>query len=177
MEKNNSVKKTIHAALFSALTCVAAIIIHFHFPLSPNGCINLSDCIILMSGILLGPLYGSVAAGIGGLLGDFFMGHISHALGTFIVKSLTALTVYTVYNIFTHKNNSYKTLHLIVACTAAECVMVTGYLIYDTILFGMNISAALINLPANIVQGVLGTLTAVIALKIMKKVNLTNIFS
>ena len=55
--------KLVIAALLAAMTCVATMVIKI--PLTATGgYINLGDCIVVLSGILLGPLYGGLAAGL-----------------------------------------------------------------------------------------------------------------
>ena len=60
---NTRTKKIVMAALMAALTCVATMIIKIPSPL--KGYINLGDCIVLVSGWILSPAYGFLAAGLG----------------------------------------------------------------------------------------------------------------
>ena len=53
-------------ALFMALCCVATMVIQIPSP--TQGYVNLGDCVVLLSGWLLGPWYGIAAAGIGSAL-------------------------------------------------------------------------------------------------------------
>ena len=75
--KNMKTKKLIFAALFAALTCVATMIIKV--PTPTMGYIHPGDSIVLLSGFLLGPLYGGLAAGIGSMFSDLFGGYFSYA--------------------------------------------------------------------------------------------------
>ncbi len=59
--KQNSVRKLVLTAMFAALTCVATMIIKIPIP-ATNGYINIGDCIVLMSGWLLGGVYGTASA-------------------------------------------------------------------------------------------------------------------
>ena len=52
-------KKLVTAALFAALACVATMIIKFPSPL--KGYLNIGDCIVLLCGWMLSPVYGFVA--------------------------------------------------------------------------------------------------------------------
>ena len=54
-------RKLVLAALFAALACGATMVIQVPSPI--GGYLNLGDCIVLLSGWLLGPVYGA-AAGI-----------------------------------------------------------------------------------------------------------------
>ena len=53
-------QKIIFASMPAALTCVATMVIKIPSPL--NGYINPGDCIVLLSGWLLSPIYGFMAA-------------------------------------------------------------------------------------------------------------------
>ena len=75
--------------MLAALTCVATIVIKIPSPL--NGYINLGDCIVLLSGWLLSPVYGFFAAGLGSALADLFSGYAAYAPATFLIKGLMAL--------------------------------------------------------------------------------------
>ena len=61
--------------MLAALVCVATMVIKIPSPL--NGYINLGDCIVLLSGWLLSPVYGFMAAGLGSALADLFAGYVT----------------------------------------------------------------------------------------------------
>ena len=82
-------KKLVTAALFAALACVATMIIKFPSPL--KGYLNIGDCIVLLCGWMLSPVYGFVAAGLGSGLADLLSGYLVYAPATFIIKGLMAL--------------------------------------------------------------------------------------
>lgn len=63
-------KKLVTAALFAALACVATMIIKFPSPL--KGYLNIGDCIVLLCGWMLSPVYGFVAAGLGSGLAIYY---------------------------------------------------------------------------------------------------------
>ncbi len=63
----------------AALTCIATMIIHI--PTPGLGYIHFGDGMVLLSGILLGPLYGSLSAGIGSMLADVFSGYMGVCAG------------------------------------------------------------------------------------------------
>ena len=62
--------------MLAALICVATMVIKIPSPL--NGYINLGDCIVLLSGWLLSPVYGFMAAGLGSALADLFAGYVTY---------------------------------------------------------------------------------------------------
>ena len=150
------------ASMLAALTCVATMIIKIPSPL--HGYINLGDCIVLLSGWLLGPVYGFWAAGIGSALADLFSGYLVYAPATFAIKGLMAVTAFALWQ---HRKSTNA---LVVGGVAAELLMVAGYLAFESILYGFVPSLA--NVPANGVQGIAGVLFGVILMKALEKHNI-----
>lgn len=173
MNTNQQTKNLILSALFAALTCVSSVILHFHFPGSPHGCISICDCFVLMAGIMLGPVYGTASAGLGAMLGDIFMGHFEYAAATLILKASAALAAALVYRATSKKQYDFKMLHTVSAGLAGETVSVIGFFIYDGLLFG-GLAASVATLPANLIQAVIGITLSVILLKILNKLKLTD---
>ena len=75
MNQNNKSSKIVTAAMLAALTCVATMIIKIPSPL--KGYMNLGDCVVLLSGWMLAPGYGFLAAGLGSALADVFFATVS----------------------------------------------------------------------------------------------------
>lgn len=82
-----STKKLVIGALMAALTCIATMIIKI--PTPTLGYIHLGDGLVLLCGIVLGPLGGALSAGIGSMFADIFSGYASWAPATLIIKALT----------------------------------------------------------------------------------------
>ena len=156
-------KKIIMAAMLAALTCVATMVIKIPSPL--NGYINLGDCIVLLSGWLLSPVYGFMAAGLGSALADLFAGYVTYVPATFLIKGLMALIAFAGFRII-HKRLRNMTARII-SGTAAEIFMVLGYWVFEGFLYGFGASA--VNIPANGVQGVAGLVLGVVLTKIFEK--------
>ncbi|MBQ8539713.1 MAG: ECF transporter S component [Ruminococcus sp.] len=162
---NAKTKNMVMAALFAALVCVATMIIKIPSPL--KGYINLGDCIVLLSGWMLPPAYGFLAAGIGSALADLFSGYVVYAPATFIIKSLMAFIAFYGLKLFNKKipNTSSR----VVAGLTAELFMILGYFVFEGILYGFGPS--LVNVPANAVQGVAGLVIGIVLIKIFEKRN------
>ena len=150
------------ASMLAALTCAATMIIKIPSPL--NGYINLGDCIVLLSGWLLGPVYGFWAAGIGSGLADVFSGYLVYAPATFVIKGFMAVAAYALWQ---HRRS---TAALVIGSVVAELVMVVGYLAFESLLYGFVPSLA--NVPANGVQGIAGILFGVVLMKALEKHNI-----
>ena len=82
-------KKLILTALFAALSCIATMSIRIPTP-GTGGYIHPGDAIVILSGVLLGPVYGFLAAGIGSCMSDLLGGYLVYAPVTFLIKGLVA---------------------------------------------------------------------------------------
>lgn len=163
----NATKKIVMAAMFAALCCVATMIIKIPSPL--KGYLNIGDCVVLLSGFMLSPVYGFLAAGIGSALADIFSGYVMYAPATFIIKGLMALAAYFIFKKTSKRLKN--TQSRIIAGIAAELVMILGYFVYEGFMYGFAPSA--VNIPANAIQGTLGLILGVLLAKIFEKQNIT----
>lgn len=164
---NNNAKKIVLSAMLAALVCVATMIIKVPSPL--KGYMNLGDCVVLLSGWILSPAYGFLAAGIGSALADLFSGYALYAPATFVIKGLMALVAFYGYRFIGKKLGNLPSR--IVSGLFAELVMCIGYLVFESFLYGFVPS--LVNIPANIVQGVTGLVLGVVLIKIFEKYKIT----
>jgi len=156
-------KKIVMAALLAALCCVATMIIKIPSPL--KGYLNLGDCIVLLSGWLLSPFYGFIAAGLGSALADIFSGYVTYAPATFVIKGLMSLAAY--FGFKTLKNKIGDLPSRIISGTVAEIIMILGYFVFEGFLYGFIPS--IVNIPANVMQGVAGLILGIIMIKIFEK--------
>lgn len=163
MKTKNATQKLVIAALLAALTCVATMIIKIPSPL--KGYINLGDCVVLVAGWMLSPLYGFLAAGIGSALADLFSGYVVYAPVTFAVKGLMALAAYFLYKLLSKKINS--PVSRIISGIVAELIMILGYYVFEGFMYGFE--ASIVNMPANAVQGAAGLILGIALVNIFKK--------
>lgn len=160
---NNKTRKIVLAAMFAALCCVATMIIKIPSPL--KGYLNLGDGIVLLSGFMMSPVYGFLAAGLGSALADIFSGYVVYAPATFIIKGAMALIAYYGFKLLHKKAGT--TPSRIISGIVAEIVMVLGYFVFEGFMYGFIPSA--VNIPANAVQGIAGIILGVILAKIFEK--------
>jgi len=177
MSKNKSTRRLVQAALFAAIV-FAATLIHVHIPGMLTGYVNLGDCMVLVSGVLLGPLYGGLAAGLGSAMADFLHGYMIYVPGTFCIKLLVALTASLLYRVFSGKSREYKPLPIVISGILAETVMVVGYFLYEgAVIPGINYAAALLGVPGNCMQAVLGVTVSVLVLRVMKRIDIVGLMN
>lgn len=150
--KKLDVRKLVAAALLAALACAATFL---SIPYG-IGNLNLGDCFVLLSGWLLGPVYGALAGGIGPMLADVLMGYYVYAPATFVIKMLMAVVAFFVAKALVRKRFTAS----VVSGVCAEAVMVLGYFLYETVLYGVG--AAQPGLLFNSIQGVAGIFFAVL---------------
>ena len=156
-------QKIVIAAMLAALTCIATMIIKIPSPL--KGYLNLGDCVVLLSGWLLSPLYGFLAAGLGSGLADLISGYGVYVPATFIIKGVMAIAAYFGFRFLQNKVTNISAR--IVSGRVAELIMVFGYYVFEGFLYGFG--ASLVNIPANAVQGVAGLIIGTILVKIFEK--------
>ena len=95
MSSKTSTRKIVIASMLAVLTCVATMIIKIPSPM--KGYLNLGDCVVLLAGWMLSPVYGFVAAGLGSGLADLFSGYVFYAPATFVNERFLDL-VKEIYN-------------------------------------------------------------------------------
>ena len=125
----------------------------------------MGDAILLVSAWLLGPLYGTVAAGIGSMLADLFSGYVIYAPATIIIKSLVALIAILLYKSLSRVGKS-GLMGYVISAIVAELFMVLGYFLYELWLYGPGAVAAI---PANCVQGIFATVAGVLITRLLIK--------
>ncbi len=157
-----NIRTLILIALFTALTCVATMIIQIPSPM--GGYVNLGDALVLLSGWLFGPFWGFVAGGVGSMLADVFTGYTHYAVGTLLIKGAMGLCAAWVFPLF---KKSELAGH-IVSGLGSEVIMVVGYFFYAWFILGKGLAAAS-SIPGNIVQGLVGLVAAVLLVKPLKK--------
>lgn len=156
-------QKMVISAMMAALACVATMIVKIPSPL--KGYMNLGDCVVLLSGWILSPVYGFAAAGIGSALADIFSGYFIYAPATFIIKGIMAIEAYFMFGC-TSKRVSVLPARII-SGFIAEFIMAAGYYIFEGFMYGFIASA--VNIPANIIQGVAGLILGVILINLFEK--------
>lgn len=156
-------KKLVFAALFAALSCVATMSIRIPTP-GTGGYIHPGDAIVILSGVLLGPIYGGLAGGIGSAMADLIGGYFIYVPVTFMIKGIIALLCGFTYQWIA---KSSKSRYAAVAIGGViDMVFVTGgYYLCEIWLYGA--SGALASVPANLIQGVSGLVIALILYPIL----------
>ncbi len=156
MKRQFTLKKMVLTALFTALTCVATMLIQIQMP-ATQGYVNIGDCFVLLGAWALGPWFGAFAGGVGSALADFLAGYMHYVPGTLLIKALMAVLAALLYRQFGKK---HRYLGEIVGGVTAELWMVLGYFVYAWLILGKGLAAAT-SIPGNLLQGAIGLVAAV----------------
>ena len=132
-------------ALFAALACVATMSIRIPTP-GTGGYIHPGDAIVILAGIILGPVYGMLAGGIGSALSDLIGGYFVYVPITLVIKGLVALVSGLIYQ----KMCRYGKNRYVAVILGGIC---------EFFLYGNGAAASI---PANIIQGVGGLIISAV---------------
>lgn len=160
-------KKIVMASMLAALCCVATMIIKIPSPM--KGYLNLGDCVVILSGFILSPVYGFLAAGVGSALADIFSGYIIYAPATFVIKGIMALIAFYGFK-FLSKKCGTNTARIL-SGTIAEAEMVLGYFVFEGFMYGFIPSA--VNILPNALQGIVGLILGLVLVKVFEKYKIT----
>lgn len=152
--------KLVQSAMFAALTCVATMVVHIPVP-ATGGYLNLGDAFVLLGALLLGPVHGFVAGGLGSMLADVLSGYPQYAIGTLLIKGASGLVAVLLWHALSGKKPGKHLPLLFLSCLAGEAVMVLGYFAYEALALGYGLGAAAAIL-GNVIQGAVGMLLAML---------------
>lgn len=149
---DSKLRKIVMAALFAAFACVATMSIRIPTP-GTGGYIHPGDAVVILAGVILGPGWGLLAAGIGSALADLIGGYFIYVPITFAVKGAVAFTAGMLYKRIGKSPKSR--LAAVVLGGVGDIILVAGgYFLCECPLYGVAASAA--SVPANLIQGVSG---------------------
>ncbi len=152
----NPIQFLVTVILMASLTTVATVLFVIPFIVT-SGYFNLGDAMVMISGLLLGPIGGFIAGGVGSSIGDVILGYSHFAPITFFVKGCEGLVV----GLFAMlgRGHPHGRLADMVGLVLGSVVMMYGYLLAETLLYGFE--AALLELIlVNSIQTIVGALVA-----------------
>ncbi len=156
MNNHTNLKQTVMTALFAALACVATMSIRIPTP-GTGGYIHPGDAIVILSGVILGPVWGLLAAGIGSAMADLLGGYFIYVPITFAVKGLIAFIAGMIYHKLGKTSKTQYTAVILGGIT--DIILVAGgYFLCEIPLYGASAAAA--SIPANLIQGLGGLIIA-----------------
>ena len=106
---------------------------------------------------------------MGSALADIFSGYFTYAPATFVIKGCMALLVFVCVKFLPQKLGKFP--KQIIGGICAEIWMGLGYFLFEGILYGFV--ASLVNIPANIIQGVAGLVVGLVLIKLLDRLKIT----
>lgn len=98
-------KKMVYTALMTALVFISTYAIQIPVPFT-GGYIHPGDSMVFLSGLLLGPIFGAFAGGVGSAFADLLGGYTLWIVPTLIIKSLMGCIVGLISH---HTQNKLRT--------------------------------------------------------------------
>lgn len=166
MEYNKNTKKLVTAALMAALTCIATMVIQI--PTPTLGYVHPGDCFVILSGVILGPVFGPAAAGIGSMMADILTGYTIYAIPTLVIKAVSAWIAAVCFRGFRKHCPARPYLGLAVSGLLCEINVIFGYFLnkivkvmflagnYNAETLASGVTSAIADLLPNTVQGTVG---------------------
>lgn len=134
-------------AAFTALVFIATAIIP-PIPISATGgYLNFGETVIYACALLFGGITGGFAGGVGAAMADIFLGFGSFAPITLVVKGVEGYVVGTM-------GKGKGLVAQAVAVCIGGIILVSGYFVFEAVLFGLP--AALAEIPFNVLQALVG---------------------
>lgn len=163
--KNLTLKLCL-TAMFIALVFVATKVLQIPF-VGANGYFNLGDAVLLTGALFLGPVYGAVAAGVGAALADVISPFAIYAPATLVIKALMAVVFYFIAVKPMKKQSKIliRILFVVLGALVAEAVMVGGYFVFETCLYGVGTAA--LSVVGNVTQGACGLVIAAVLVNVL----------
>jgi uncharacterized membrane protein len=163
--KKQTTTKTYHpialkialGAIFAALVAVATLTFVIPIP-ATSGYFNLGEVLIYVAALLFGPFVGLIAGG-GAAIADALVA-AQFAPGTLAIKALEGFLVGYLTKALNKKIKSL-TICATIAIIIGGFEMVAGYFLYETLVLGYPAELALLEVPFNIVQMLVGLVIAI----------------
>lgn len=168
-KQNDALRLLILTALLAALTSVATLVISIPSP--TGGFFNLGDSIILLTAFSLPPIYAMAAAGIGSALADLWLGYALYAPATLGIKATMALAAALIFA--KAEKSGRRITGAAVGSLAAEGIMVGGYFLYETVLYGAKAAFGNV-LLTNLPQGAVGLVGGVALFAALDRLGIRN---
>ena len=152
--KNSAVNIAL-LAIMTALATIATLVLIIPYPVT-NGYFNLGDTIVMLGGLLLGPVGGFIVGGFGSALADMIVAPI-YAPITLVVKGFEGMAV----GYFCSKTLDQTRLSKwdITGVIVGSLIMLVGYFIGEILLWGV-VAAFMEFIAVNLAQVIAGSVVA-----------------
>lgn len=170
-------KKIVLNGLMIALVFLATFFTKVPIPMT-QGYFNIGDTVIIITAILLGRKSGLAVGAFGSMLADAAGGYYIFAPLTFVVKGLEGFIVGSIAA--GEAGEKAGEARKILAVIAGALVMVAGYFIGEACILGafdktLGLTAALTELPLNLLQGGISTVVGYVLVTLLEKVGVRRV--
>jgi uncharacterized membrane protein len=167
--KKLTTEKVVLIGLFAALVTIGTMLIQIPIP---KGYIHIGDSLVYLSGIVLGPVYGAFAAGIGSMFADVLSGFTIYAPATLVIKAVDAFLAGWIFKAFYQNGRNLARMSggYVIAFLVGGTFMIAGYLVYEILLYGL--AQAVAGVPYNLTQAIGGGIVGYPLLIAVKKAGL-----
>jgi len=137
--KNSAVNLAL-LAIMTALTTVMTLVIQIPYP-GTSGYFNFGDTMVMLGGLLLGPVGGFFVGGVGSAIADVASGYSYYAPITLIVKGLEGMAV----GFLSSRVREHVRLNVrdVIAVLVGAVIMLTGYFIAQVFFFVIAVEIAI----------------------------------
>lgn len=156
------IRQEVLAAILTALTVTMSILVIIPIP-GTHGLVTLCEVGIYISAILFGNPVGLVVGGASGFLIDIISGYPIWCLFSLVIHGLQGFVV-----AYMSKNHKIGLKTIILPLLAGSAVMVVGYALATSLLFGWP--AGLASIPSNLLQVGFGIVTTVLIVGNLAKI-------
>ncbi len=163
--KKMDTKTITRVAILMALTVVMTMVVHIP-TFGTNGYLNLGDMVIFLAALMLGRKGGFLVGGLGSALADILLSYTHYAPITLIVKGLEG---YIAGRLLETKLGQRSPLF---ATSIGGIWMAFGYYFAESFMYGGK--AALASIPGNLLQGIVGAISAVALFAAIKRTRMAN---
>lgn len=163
---DSKLRKIVMAALFAAFACVATMSIRIPTP-GTGGYIHPGDAVVILAGVILGPGWGLLAAGIGSALADLLGGYFIYVPITFVIKGAVAFAAGLIYQ-RVGKTAKSRGAAVVLGGIADIILVAGGYFLCESMMYGAAAAAA--SVPANLIQGVSGLVIGILLYPVLMTV-------
>jgi len=148
------------SVVLAAAVTVSTMLIRIPIP-ATIGYLNFGDIMIFVSGLLFGGAVGGFAGGVGSAIADI-LGFPAYAPYTLVIKGLEGVLAGWI-------SDGKSLTRDVIAWAAGATAMVLGYFLAEAYIMGFGVSAALIEVPANLLQVVSGAVVGIPITRALRK--------
>ncbi|MFD1470901.1 ECF transporter S component [Companilactobacillus mishanensis] len=162
MKHKDLLKQQVLAAIITALTVAMSILVVIPVP-ATHGLVTLCEVGIYTSAILFGNPVGFMVGGASGFLIDIISGYPVWCLFSLAIHGLQGFTV-----AFLSKKHKSGIINLLIPLLAGSVIMVVGYYLSTSLLFGWP--AGLASIPGNLLQVGFGIVVTILVVGSLRKI-------